>query len=162
MKTSKRSWLLAVILAAATVLSLLPAAVLAATSYDTSGATTLTFTNSGITASVGDYTGYKIDGTALTINGAGTYILKGLCADGSVTVKKGTTGVTLVLGGLTLTSADTAPIACSKSTGVTIVAAAGTVNTLSDSAQNNDDNYPDNENAENAVIRCKDGSNVVL
>ena len=126
------------------------------------GATTLTFTGSGVAASDGDYTGYEIDGTALTIDGAGTYILTGTCGNGSVTVKKGTTGVTLVLNGLDLTSADTAPITCNKSTEVTICAAPGSVNVLTDSAENNDESYPDNENAENAVIKCKDGAQVTL
>lgn len=126
------------------------------------GATTLTFTGSGVAASDGDYTGYEIDGTALTIDGAGTYILTGTCGNGSVTVKKGTTGVTLVLNGLDLTSADTAPITCSKSTEVTIYAAPGSVNVLTDSAENNDESYPDNTEAENAVIKCKDGSRVTL
>lgn len=126
------------------------------------GATTLTFTDSGVAASDGDYTGYAIDGTALTIDGAGTYILTGTCGNGSVTVKKGTTGVTLVLNGLNLTSADTAPITCNKSTEVTICAADGSVNVLTDSAENNDESYPDNTEAENAVIKCKDGSRVTL
>ena len=68
-------------------------------------------------------------------------------------MKKGTTGVTLVLNGLDLTSTDTAPVSCSKSTEVTIYAAPGSVNVLTDSAENNDESYPDNENAENAVIK---------
>ena len=71
-------------------------------------------------------------------------------------------GVTLILDGLTLTSADTASITCGRSSQVTIEAAAGTVNMLSDSEQNNDDMYPTNENAENAVLKCKDGSQVTL
>ena len=132
----------------------------AASTYSAADAITFTFSDSGITASATG--GYKLDGTALTIQSAGTYILTGSCADGSVTVKKGTTGVTLVLNGLDLTSADTAPIACNKSTEVTIYAADGSVNRLADSAQNNDESYPDNENAENAVIKCKDGSVVTL
>ncbi|MFR6087425.1 MAG: hypothetical protein ACLUIX_09500 [Oscillospiraceae bacterium] len=37
-------------------------------------------------------------------------------------MKKGVTGVTLVLSGLTLTADGTAAIACNKSSGVTIVA----------------------------------------
>ncbi len=127
----------------------------------TDAQTTFTFTDSGITAE-GSSDGYECDGTALTIDAAGTYLLSGSCADGSVKVKKGTTGVTLILSGLDLTSSDTAPIACNKSSEVTIVAAAGTENTLTDAAENNDDNYPDNENAENAVIKCKDGSTVTL
>ena len=132
----------------------------AASTYFAADAITFTFSDSGIAASATG--GYKLDGTALTIQSAGTYILTGSCADGSVTVKKGTTGVTLVLNGLDLTSADTAPIACNKSTEVTIYGADGSVNRLADSAQNNDDSYPDNENAENAVIKCKDGSTVTL
>ena len=40
--------------------------------------------------------------------------------------------------------------------------ACGTTNTLTDSIYNNDDNYADNENAENAVIKCKDGSQVTI
>lgn len=134
----------------------------AGTLYSLESATVLTFTDSGITAQDGSDTGYEIDGTALTITGAGTYAVTGTCADGSITVKKGTTGVTLVLNGLALTSADTAPITCNKSTQVTIVAAEGSVNSLTDSAENNDDEYPDNEAAENAVIKCKDGSQVTL
>lgn len=117
-----------------------------------------TFSDSGIKAT-GSSDGYEIDGTHLAIKSAGTYSLSGSCADGSIEVKKGTTGVTLILNGLELDSADTAPISCNKSTEVTIVAADSSVNALSDSAENNDDEYPDNENA---VIKCKDGSNVTL
>lgn len=120
-----------------------------------------TFSDSGIKAT-GSSDGYEIDGTHLAIKSAGTYSLSGSCADGSIEVKKGTTGVTLILNGLELDSADTAPISCNKSTEVTIVAADGSVNALSDSAENNDDEYPENENAENSVIKCKDGSNVTL
>ena len=134
----------------------------ASTTYSLENATVLTFTDSGVTAQDGSDTGYEIDGTALTITGAGTYAVTGACADGSITVKKGTTGVTLVLNGLDLTSGDTAPITCSKSTQVTIIAADGSTNCLADSPQNNDDDHPDNENAENAVIKCKDGSQVTL
>ena len=133
-----------------------------ASAADYSGATAFAFSDDGIAVTEGGATGYKISGTALTINAAGTYVLSGACADGSVKVKKGTTGVTLVLNGLELTSAATAPITCNKSTGVTLVIADGSVNTLTDSEQNNDDNYPDNTDAENAVLKCKDGSQVTI
>ena len=151
-------------MAALMLLALLPARVWAAesTAYDTDGATAFTFTDIAITAKDGDYTGYGIDGTALTIEAAGTYIVSGSCQSGSITVKKGVTGVTLVLSGLTLTADGTAAIACNKSSGVTIVAQDGTTNILSDTETNNDDSYPDNTNAENAVIKCKDGSQVTL
>ncbi|MBR2811498.1 MAG: carbohydrate-binding domain-containing protein, partial [Solobacterium sp.] len=122
--------------------------------------TSFVFSDTGITAEgSGSYT---IDGTDLTISGSGTYVLAGSCSDGSVTVKKGTEGVTLVLDGLTLSSSTTAPLSCNKSTEVTIVAKAGTVSTLADAACNNDELYPDNSEAENAVIKCKDGSDVTL
>lgn len=133
-----------------------------ASAADYSGATAFVFSDDGIAVTEGEATDYKISGTALTINAAGTYVLSGACADGSVKVKKGTTGVTLVLNGLELTSAATAPITCNKSTGVTLVIADGSVNTLTDSEQNNDDNYPDNTDAENAVLKCKDGSQVTI
>ena len=121
--------------------------------------TVVQFTDKAVSVSG---SGCEADGTALTISESGVYRLSGSCADGSVKVKKGTTDVTLILDGLTLTSSDTAPITCGKSSQVTIKAAAGTVNSLTDSEQNNDDTYPANENAENAVLKCKDGSQVTL
>lgn len=129
------------------------------TSYNAADALTLTFTDSGIT---GSGSGVEINGTALTISEPGTYLLTGNCADGSVKVKKGTAGVTLILSDLSLTSSSTAPITCGKFSVVTIVAADGTTNTLTDAAQNNDTEYPDNTDAENAVIKGKDGAQVVL
>lgn len=163
-KANSLSRWLAAAMAALMLLALLPARVWAAesTAYDTDGATAFTFTDIAITAKDGDCTGYDIDGTALTIEAAGTYIVSGSCQSGSITVKKGVTGVTLVLSGLTLTADGTAAIACNKSSGVTIVAQDGTTNILSDTETNNDDSYPDNTNAENAVIKCKDGSQVTL
>lgn len=43
-----------------------------------------------------------------------------------------------------------------------LYAAAGTENRLTDTAQNNDETNSENTNAENAVIKCKDGSQVTL
>lgn len=120
--------------------------------------TEIVFTDNGITASAAG--GVEIDGTTLKITAAGTYVLSGSCTNGSIKVEKGITGVRLVLNGLTLTSESTAPIICGKSTEVTIEAAAGTENNLADTAQNNDETG--NEDAENAVIKCKDGSKVLL
>ena len=120
--------------------------------------TTITFTDTAVTAS--NAAGLEINGTALTIDNAGTYLLTGQCADGSVKVAKGTTGVTLVLDGLNLTSKTTAPIVCGKSSQVTIEAAESTESTLQDSENNAEDSG--NADAENAVIKCKDGSQVTL
>ena len=159
MKTRNKK-IISVILALTMILSMAGAA-LAAGEYDTAGAVSFKFADSGITAT-GGTDGYSIDGTALTITGAGTYIVSGSCSDGSIKIKKGVTDVTLVLNGLTLTSSDTAPIVCAKSSQVNIVAASGTVNNLTDSAKNNDETYTDNTNAENAVIKAKDGSQVTI
>ena len=152
-----------VLRAAAVFLSLavlLPAAPSAFAAQSGTAGTSVVFSESAVTVS--DGSGLSIDGTSLTIEQSGTYVLSGTCSDGSVRVKKGVTGVTLVLSGLDLTSSTTASITCGKSSGVTILAAEGTENALTDAAANNGDNYPDNADAENAVIKCKDGSQVTI
>lgn len=154
----KRAMQLAAVLLSLAVL--LPSVPAAFASQRAAEGTAVVFSESGITAA--DESGLSIDGTTLTIEQAGTYVLSGTCSDGSVKVKKGVTGVTLVLSGLDLTSSTTAPITCGKSSGVTILAAEGTENALTDAAANNGDNYPDNADAENAVIKCKDGSQVTI
>lgn len=139
------------------------------TDISTEGATVFTFSDSGITVENGNKDNYTVKGTALTVKASGTYVLNGTCGSGSINVKKGTKDVNLVLSGLNLTASDsTAALVCSKSTSVVIYAAASTVNTLADRENNNDELtatdgtdplYPD---AENAVIKCKDGSQVTL
>ena len=163
--TNKIRKLLAIVLV--TLLALTPLSLLsfAADDVDLSGATSFVFSDSSITVTEGSYTGYKVAGTALTINKAGTYVVSGSCANGTIVVKKNTTDVTLVLNDLTLTASATAPITCNKGSGVTIVAAAGSVNNLADDQYNNDDVYTDETlypDIENAVIKCKDGSNVTI
>ncbi len=132
---------------------------------NTANATFFVFSDDGIAVTEGAYAGYKVKDTALTISAAGTYVVSGSCANGTVTVKKNVTGVTLVLDGLTLSASATAPITCGKGSGVTVLAAAGSVNNLSDDKYNNDDTYTDETlypDIENAVIKCKDGSDVVI
>ena len=149
----------AIILALALTLSLLSGcAADQKENTETISGTEIQFSDGKITAASAD--GVEIDGTDLTITAPGTYVLSGSCADGSVTVEKGTDGVTLILNGLTLTSETTAPIVCGKGSEVTIEAAAGTENTLTDTESNNDESG--NADAENAVIKCKDGSQAVL
>lgn len=158
MNLKKRAMQLAAVLLSLAVL--LPSVPAASASQSAAEGTAVVFSESGITAA--DESGLSIDGTSLTIEQSGTYVLSGTCSDGSVKVKKGVTDVTLVLSGLDLTSSTTAPITCGKSSGVTIFAAEGTENALTDAAANNGDNYPDNADAENAVIKCKDGSQVTI
>ena len=97
----------ALLLALAILMLLVPK--VSAAEYTVSGAIKFVFTDSGITVTEGNYTGYKVDGTELTIHASGTYIVSGSCSDGSIKIKKGMTGVTLVLNGLNLTSLTTAP-----------------------------------------------------
>jgi hypothetical protein len=137
----------------------------AATEDDAANATRFVFSDSAITVTEGAYNGYKVKNTALSITAAGTYVVSGSCANGTIVVKKNVTGVTLILDGLTLTAHATAPLTCNKGSGVTILAAAGSVNNLSDDQYNNDDVYTDTTaypDIENAVIKCKDGSNVTI
>ncbi|MBQ9045406.1 MAG: carbohydrate-binding domain-containing protein [Oscillospiraceae bacterium] len=155
------SALLAVVLAAALLLGLLP---FAASAVDTGSAdNTFTFTDSGVTAASDTGGGYKISGTALTINAAGTYRIMGSCADGSITVKKGTTGVTLILDDLTLTSSATAPLSCNKATEVTLVVS-GTV-TLTDAEDPANETSADETVAdafEGAAIKVKSGASLLI
>lgn len=116
-----------------------------------------TFSDSSVTAA-GEGSGYEIDGTDLTINAAGTYTLTGSCAEGSVTVKKDVTGVTLVLNGLTLTNSETAPVSCGKSSSVTIEAQGENTltNTEDASAEETSDTF------EGAAIKVKSGASLSL
>lgn len=145
--------ILSIILAASMSAMLLPSVACAASgSYTEQNATLIEFSDGSVTAA-GAYSGYEIDGTAISITEAGTYVLSGACADGSVTVKKEVTGVTLVLDGLDLTSTTTSPITINKSAEATLLAAAGSENTVADSADAND---------ESAAIKVKTGGTLTL
>ena len=152
---------LALLLAAVLLVGLLPLSASAA--YTGSVDNTFTFTSSGISAASDSGTGYKISGTALTINAAGTYRITGNCANGSITVKKGTTGVTLVLDDLTLTSTDTAPLCCNKTSEVTLYIS-GTV-TLTDAEDPSNETSTDEAVAdafEGAAIKVKSGASLTI
>ena len=145
--------LLAALLASALAAGLLPASACAASSsYTTSNATLIRFTDSSATAK-GKYTGYEIDGTDVSITAAGTYVFSGDCDNGSITVKKGVTGVTIVLNGLTLTNDDSAAITLNKTAEASLIAAAGTTNTVADTEGSND---------ENAAVKVKSGATLAI
>ena len=145
--------ILSIILAASMSAMLLPSVACATSeSYTEQNATLIEFSDGSVTAA-GAYSGYEIDGTAISITEAGTYVLSGACADGSVTVKKEVTGVTLVLDGLDLTSTTASPITINKSAEATLLAAAGSENTVADSADAND---------ESAAIKVKTGGTLTL
>ena len=145
--------LFAALLASALAAGMLPASACAASSsYTTSNATLIRFTDSAAKAA-GKYSGYEIDGTDVSITAAGTYVFSGDCGDGSITVKKGVSGVTIVLNGLTLTNADSAAITLNKTAEAELIAAAGTTNTVADTAGSND---------ENAAVKVKSGASLSI
>ena len=150
MYTKKK--LLAALLASALAAGLLPTSACAASDYTTANATLVTLTDSSATAK-GKYTGYEIDGTDVSITAAGTYVFSGDCDDGSITVKKGVTGVTIVLNGLTLTNDDSAAITLNKTAEASLIAAAGTTNTVADTEGSND---------ENAAVKVKSGAALAI
>lgn len=150
MYTKKK--LLAALLASALAAGMLPTSACAASDYTTANATLVTLTDSSATAK-GKYTGYEIDGTDVSITAAGTYVFSGDCDNGSITVKKGVTGVTIVLNGLTLTNDDSAAITLNKTAEASLIAAAGTTNTVADTEGSND---------ENAAVKVKSGASLSI
>ncbi len=98
-------------------------------SYGTADATIL-FSDDACTVSG---TGASANGTALTIFQKGTYLLKGSCKDGSITVNiSAEDKVQLVLDGLTLTSENGAPLIIVQADKVFLTLAENSKNTLSD------------------------------
>lgn len=150
MYTKKK--LLAALLASALAAGMLPTSACAASDYTTANATLVTLTDSSATAK-GKYTGYEIDGTDVSITAAGTYVFSGDCDDGSITVKKGVSGVTIVLNGLTLTNADSAAVTLNKTAEASLIAAAGTTNTVADTEGSSD---------ENAAVKVKSGAALAI
>jgi|GEM_PF-2766734 len=99
----------------------------------------------------------------VTISESGTYVVTGTCSDGNVVVKKGTTGVVLVLKDLDLTSTTGAPVSLNKNTEVKLVVE-GTVK-LTDAEDPADEDSTDEEVADafdGAALKVKDGANVYL
>lgn len=150
MYTKKK--LLAALLASALAAGMLPTSACAASDYTTANATLVTLTDSSATAK-GKYTGYEIDGTDVSITEAGTYVFSGDCDNGSITVQKGVTGVTIVLNGLTLTNDDSAAITLNKTAEASLIAAAGTTNTVADTKGSSD---------ENAAVKVKSGASLSI
>lgn len=144
--------LLAALLASALAAGMLPTSACAASDYTTANATLVTLTDSSATAK-GKYTGYEIDGTDVSITAAGTYVFSGDCDNGSITVKKSVTGVTIVLNGLTLTNDDSAAITLNKTAEASLIAAAGTTNTVADTEGSSD---------ENAAVKVKSGASLSI
>ena len=95
-----------------------------------------------------DTASYSIDGTVITIAGAGTYVVTGSSEDGSITVEKNSDGVTLIFENLTLTSAEEGTVTVGKNSDTEIVIEGE--NTLT------------NTNEDGAVIKIKSGASVTV
>lgn len=127
-------------------------------SSESSSKNTFTFSENSIVASSADGSGYKIEGTNLTIDQPGVYIITGSCNEGSVKVKKEVTGVTLILKDLTLKCSQTAPIAINKSSQATIEII-GTVNLVDNEDASSEET---NEDFEGACIKVKSGASLLI
>ncbi len=97
------------------------------------------------------------------ISSAGIYVITGNCSDGNITVKKGTTGVVLILKDLDLTSKTGATVSINKGSIVKMIIQ-GTVN-LTDAENPDDENSADAETADafdGAVIKVKAGADLYI
>ena len=131
---------------------------LAAVNVQASGTTpVLVFSDSQITALTSG-SGYSMNGTTLTINAEGTYQLTGSCKEGSIVVKKGLENVVLIMDGLTLSSASTAPVVVKKGSSVTIHLNQTSVLTDNEDASTESSN----EEFEGAAIKVKSGSDLTI
>ncbi|MBQ9721451.1 MAG: carbohydrate-binding domain-containing protein, partial [Oscillospiraceae bacterium] len=99
----------------------------------------------------------------VTIKEAGTYIITGTCSDGNIKVKKGTTGVVLVLKDLDLTSTTGATLSVNKGAEAKIIVS-GSVK-LTDAENPADENSTDADVADafdGAAIKVKAGASAYL
>ncbi|MBQ3703843.1 MAG: carbohydrate-binding domain-containing protein [Oscillospiraceae bacterium] len=84
------------------------------------------------------------DDSQVKISSSGTYVVSGESSDGNITVKKGTTGVVLVLDDLDLTSTTGAAVSINKEAEVKVIISGNVVLT--------DNENPDDENSEDADV----------
>ena len=121
------------------------------------------FSDTGITVSDSEGSGYKISGTDLTINSAGTYVVSGSCLEGTIKIKKGTTGVILVLEDLTLTSSEAAPISVNSGSEVKfVVEGTNTVTDAEDPANETSEDAEIADAFDGAAIKVKSGASAVF
>ncbi len=103
------------------------------------------------------------DDSQVTISSSGTYVVSGSSTDGNITVKKGTTGVILVLRDLDLTSTTGATVSVNKEAEVKIVIDGNVV--LTDNENPDDENSTDADVADafdGAALKAKANSQVYV
>ena len=92
----------------------------------------ITFNNGGVLV---NGSGVEVDGTTVRIVAPGTYMLSGACENGQIVVEiDKAEKAQLVLGGLTLTCLDSAPLYVISADKVSLTLAPGSVNTFTDAA----------------------------
>ena len=122
-----------------------------------------TFSDAGVSASDTDGTGYRIEGTSLTVTASGVYAVTGSCRNGNIEVARETKDVTLVLRDLTLASTETSPVVCKKDTGVTLYVAGTT--SLTDAENPANETSADSTVAdafEGAAVKLKSGASLTI
>ncbi len=94
---------------------------------------------------------------SVKISSSGTYIITGTCTDGNIAVKKGTTGVVLILKDLDLTSTTGATVSLNKGTEVKVIIEGNVTLTDAEDIANED-----SDDFDGAALKAKAGSSVVL
>ena len=103
------------------------------------------------------------DNSDIKITSSGTYVITGASSDGNITVKKGTTGVVLVLDDLDLTSNTGATVSINKEAEVKVIISGNVV--LTDNENPNDEYSTDADVADaydGAALRAKANSQVYV
>ena len=103
------------------------------------------------------------DNSDIKITSSGTYVVSGTSSDGNITVKKGTTGVVLVLDDLDLTSTTGATVSINKEAEVKVIISGDVV--LTDN-ENPDDEYSTDADVadayDGAALKAKANSQVYV
>ena len=113
--------------------------------FHTAGPAVINLSPDGITVSG---SGVETVGSTVRILAAGTYIIQGKLEDGQLVVEAGANDdVQLVLNGVRIASASTAPIYVSSADKVILTLAPGTINTITDGTSPTSDSAADDINA---------------
>lgn len=116
--------------------------------------TSVALSGASITA---DGAGAKVDGNALTITAAGTYVLSGSLTDGVILVDAPDDAeVRIVLNGANIACSNGAPLFIKNADTVTLSLAPGTENTLADAANYTYGYYDKDEKEPSAALFSKD------
>lgn len=105
----------------------------------------------------GDGQGYSIDGSSLTINNAGIYVLEGTLENGSIIVNvPDTDDVRLIFNGASINSTTTAPINIVQADKVIVTLVDGTDNSITDSRASTDSDNSEEDIPDAAIYSKED------